>query len=130
MLLARAIHWQGRRHPMAGALPFEVEVCAQPQGHGYTELRVDAENAFFPLGTILRGHEFHYSAILPGTCLPRTACEVRRGVGCGGARDGVVRGNVWASYTHLHALATPAWAAGMLQAARRFAFRGTSASPC
>jgi cobyrinic acid a,c-diamide synthase len=129
MLLARAILWQGRRHLMAGVLPFEVEVCAKPQGHGYTELCVDAENAFFPLGLILRGHEFHYSAILPPSVLPRTACEVRRGVGVGGGRDGVVAGNVWASYTHLHALATPEWAAGLLHAARRFTLRGVCASP-
>jgi len=121
MLLARAILWQGRRYSMAGVLPFEVEVSAKPQGHGYTELCVDAENAFFPRGAILRGHEFHYSAILPPTVLPSTACEVRRGVGCGSGRDGVVIGNLWASYTHLHELATPEWAAGLLHAAQRFA---------
>ncbi len=127
MLLARAILWQGRRHPMAGVLPIEVQVCAKPQGHGYTELAVDAENAFFPLGSILRGHEFHYSAILPPTVFPSTACEVRRGVGCGGGRDGIVIGNLWASYTHLHALATPEWAAGLIQAARRHTLRGVGA---
>jgi cobyrinic acid a,c-diamide synthase len=127
MLLARAILWQGRRYSMAGVLPLEVEVSASPQGHGYTELCVDTENAFFPVGSILRGHEFHYSGILPGTELPRAACGVRRGVGCGGGRDGMVVGNVWASYTHLHALATPEWAAGVLHAARSFALRGVGA---
>ncbi len=121
MLLSRAIVWQGRKHRMAGILPFEVEVCAKPQGHGYTELSVDAPNPFFPQGLILRGHEFHYSMILPGTDLPNTACAVRRGVGCYHGRDGVIVGNLWASYTHLHALATPEWARGLLNAARRFA---------
>jgi cobyrinic acid a,c-diamide synthase len=119
MLLAQAILWQGRRYSMAGVLPLEVQVCGNPQGHGYTELCVDAENAFFPLGTILRGHEFHYSGILPSAVSPRTACAVRRGVGCGGGRDAMVAGNVWAGYTHLHSLATPEWAAGLLHAARR-----------
>jgi cobyrinic acid a,c-diamide synthase len=128
MLLARAILWQGRRHAMAGALPFEVQVYDRPQGHGYTELCVDTENAFFPVGSVLRGHEFHYSGILRGTDMARTACEVRRGVGCGGGRDGVVVGNVWASYTHLHALAAREWAAGLLHAARRSA-RQQVASP-
>jgi cobyrinic acid a,c-diamide synthase len=127
MLLARAILWQGRRYSMAGVLPFEVEVCAHPQGHGYTEICVDTENAFFPVRSILRGHEFHYSGILPGNGLPSTACKVRRGVGCGAGRDGMVVGNVWASYTHLHALATPEWAAGVLHAARSFALRGVGA---
>ena len=121
MLLARAIVWQEWKYRMAGILPFEVEVCAKPQGHGYTELSVDTPNPFFPQGLILRGHEFHYSRILPGTDLPNTACAVRRGVGCYHGRDGVIMGNLWASYTHLHALATPEWARGLLNAARRFA---------
>jgi cobyrinic acid a,c-diamide synthase len=127
MLLARAIVWQGRKHRMAGVLPFEVGVCTKPQGHGYTKLAVDTPNPFFPQGLTLRGHEFHYSMILPGTDLPNTACAVRRGVGCYHGRDGVIVGNLWASYTHLHALATPEWARGLLNAARRFA--GTRAAP-
>ena len=118
MLLARAILWQGQRYTMAGVLPFEVEVCANPQGHGYTELSVDTPNPFFAPGLVLRGHEFHYSRILPEADLPPTACAVRRGTGCYQGRDGVVMGNLWASYTHLHALATPEWAQGLLNAAR------------
>jgi cobyrinic acid a,c-diamide synthase len=121
MLLSRAILWQVWKYRMAGVLPFEVEVCPKPQGHGYTELSVDTPNAFFPQGLTLRGHEFHYSRILPGTDLPGTACAVRRGVGCYHGRDGVIMGNLWASYTHLHALATPEWVRGLLNAARRFA---------
>ena len=121
MLLARAIVWQAWKYRMAGILPFEVEVCAKPEGHGYTVLSVDTPNPFFPQGLILRGHEFHYSRILPGTDLPNTACAVRRGVGCYHGRDGMIMGNLWASYTHLHALATPEWARGLLNAARRFA---------
>jgi cobyrinic acid a,c-diamide synthase len=127
MLLARAIVWQGRKYRMAGVLPFEVGVCAKPQGHGYTELAVDTPNPFFPQGLILKGHEFHYSRILPGTDLPNTACAVRRGVGCYHGRDGMIMANLWASYTHLHALATPEWARGLLNAARRFA--GTRRAP-
>ena len=120
MLLARAIRWQGNEYPMAGVLPLAVEVCATPQGHGYTELTVDRPNPFFPEGLALKGHEFHYSRIVPEHSQPPTACAVRRGTGCGDRRDGVVIGNVWASYTHLHALGTPEWANGLLTAAKRF----------
>ena len=120
-MLSRAILWQGRQHPMAGVLPFAVEVCATPQGHGYSELLVDAANPFFPPGTRIRGHEFHYSRIVPERELPETACAVLRGTGCFARRDAVIANNVWASYTHLHALATPEWAAGFLAAARRCA---------
>lgn len=119
MLLSRAIHWNRERYPMAGVLPFEVEVLARPQGHGYTELTVDRPNPFFSLGTRLSGHEFHYSHLMAGDDLPPTVCAVRRGAGCGHGRDGVLVNNVWASYTHLHAVATPEWAAGLVAAARR-----------
>jgi len=118
MYLSRAVTWQGQRFPMAGVLPFEVEVCSTPQGHGYVELLVDRANAFFPVGARLRGHEFHYSRILPGDVLLGTACAVRRGTGCGEGRDAVLMDNVWAAYTHLHALATPEWARAMIRAAR------------
>jgi len=117
MLLSRAIVWQGAKYPMAAVLPFEVEVCPSPQGHGYIELTVDRANPFFPTGTRLRGHEFHYSRISLDGEAPATACSVSRGVGCFFGRDAVVAGNVWAGYAHLHALATPEWAQAIVQAA-------------
>ncbi len=126
MLLARAIHWNSRRHIMSGVLPFDVEVCASPQGHGYTTLTVDQVNPFFPLGTELRGHEFHYSRILAGAEALRTACAVQRGTGSFQGREGVIVENVWAAYTHLHALATPEWAAGVLRAATAWRARRSS----
>jgi cobyrinic acid a,c-diamide synthase len=119
MLLARAIRWRGERYEMAGVLPFEVEVLEQPQGHGYATLRVDRPNAFLPEGTELRGHEFHYSRVGEGE-RPGTACAVLRGSGCYGGRDGVIAGNVWAGYTHLHATGSPEWAPAVVNAARKY----------
>ncbi len=127
MLLSRAIRWDGKCYAMAGVLPFEVEVGSAPQGHGYVELTVDAANPFYPVGTVLRGHEFHYSrvsvpadTVLAGEAEAlKTACQVRRGTGALGKRDGVIVKNVWASYTHLHARATPEWAAAVVGLGRR-----------
>jgi cobyrinic acid a,c-diamide synthase len=119
MLLSQAIRWKGIRSPMAGVLPFETEVCHTPQGHGYVELVVDRPNLYYPEGTTIRGHEFHYSKIVPTGNLPPTACAVQRGTGTFGGRDAVVVGNVWASYTHVHALATQEWAQGLIAAALR-----------
>ena len=103
---------------MANVLPFEVDVSARPQGHGYVELLVDRSNPFFPVGARLRGHEFHYSKIVPEGNPISTACAVMRGTGCGDGRDGVATDNIWASYTHLHATSTPDWAQAMIRAAR------------
>lgn len=122
MLLARSLTWRGIRYPMVNALPIDVEAFAAPQGHGYSELRVDAPNAFFPQGAVLRGHEFHYSRIVKGSEAVTSACAVLRGVGCFARRDGLVAQNVMAAYTHLHAAATPQWAAGILAAAHQFEF--------
>jgi cobyrinic acid a,c-diamide synthase len=121
MLLARAITWRGQRYPMTGVLPIAVEVRDTHQGHGYMHLVVDTPNPFFPVGLELRGHEFHYSRIVPEGDIPPTACAVTRGTGSYPGRDGIILKNVWASYAHLHALATPQWAAGLLAAAHRYA---------
>jgi cobyrinic acid a,c-diamide synthase len=128
MLLSRAVHWQGKRFCMAGVLPFDVEVCDAPQGHGYVNLEVDQANPYYQVGTLIRGHEFHYSRIVPASGLPPTACSVQRGTGSSEGRDAFVMKSVWAGYTHVHALGTPEWAEGFLTQARRFASRrhGTS----
>lgn len=118
MLLSRAICWKGVKYPMAGVLPVEVEVSDLPQGHGYAELLVDRSNPYYPLGTKIRGHEFHYSKVLPAAPLPATACVVQRGTGCFEGREGLLTGNVWASYAHVHAAATADWAKGFLAQAR------------
>jgi cobyrinic acid a,c-diamide synthase len=120
MLLAQAIRWKGNRFPMAGVLPFEVEVCARPQGHGYAELLVDSSNPYYPVGTRIRAHEFHYSKIIPAGALPPTACAVQRGTGCFDERDGILMENVWASYAHVHAAGTPEWNQGFLAQAQKF----------
>ncbi len=127
MLLAQAIHQGGQVSRMAGVLPCEVELCAAPQGHGYSELAVDMPNPFFAVGQTLTGHEFHYSRLAGGADRVSTACAVRRGSGSVNGRDAIVVGHVWASYTHLHAASTPGWAAAVIGAARAYATTKTRA---
>jgi len=126
MLLARGLVWHGVRYPMANVFPVDVEAFATPQGHGYSELLVDAANPFFPQGVALRGHEFHYSRIVSDPEAVTCACAVVRGTGCFPGRDGIVSQNVMAAYTHLHATATPQWASGILAAAHRSALHAKS----
>jgi len=116
MYLARALVRDGREYPMVGALPIVVEHTPRPQGHGYVAATVDRANPFFPVGTRLLGHEFHYSRVADPAG-GETAFAVERGAGLGRGRDGLAVGNVVATYMHLHALGTPAWAGGLVQAA-------------
>lgn len=111
MYLGESLTVDGRRYPMVGALPVAFQMEKRPQGHGYTLLEVEKENPFFAVGSILKGHEFHYSRILRlGEGEAHFAYRVKRGVGIDGARDGLCRKNVLATYSHLHALGTEGWA--------------------
>jgi cobyrinic acid a,c-diamide synthase len=119
MYLARELVVGQIRHPMAGVLDLVVEQTSRPRGHGYEVGRTDRDTGFFPAGTELRGHEFHYSHIVGGADASATTLALSRGTGIRDRRDGVVCGRVWASYLHLHASASPAWADGFLSLARR-----------
>jgi cobyrinic acid a,c-diamide synthase len=119
MYLASTLTVKGRRHPMVGALPIEVEQTTRPQGHGYVDATVDGENLFFPTGTRLRGHEFHYSKVVNPTATVTTVLSLGRGVGVGAGRDGIVSGCVFASYLHVLAPGAPDWAPALLRAAEK-----------
>ena len=109
MYLSRGIRANGRLNKMVGVIPAEMELCKRPQGHGYVEAEVVSENRFFPRGTVLRGHEFHHSRILDAKHLQRVL-RIKRGRGIDGTTDGIVYKNLFAAYTHLHALGAPEWA--------------------
>jgi len=128
MYLARALVRDGREYPMVGALPIAVEHTSRPQAHGYTAATVDRPNPFLPVGTRLLGHEFHHSRVI-GRVGGDTALAVERGVGLGLGRDGLRVGNVLAIYMHVHALGTPGWAPGLVEAARRRAARPRPREP-
>jgi cobyrinic acid a,c-diamide synthase len=120
MYLAESLEWEGNHVPMAGVLPIRVRVHDRPQGRGYCRMVVDRPNPFFPEGTVLVGHEFHYSFLTGGAAGVTTAYRVEKGRGCVAQRDGIVHGSTLASYLHLHALGCPEWARGLIRAAVAF----------
>ncbi len=106
---------------MTGVLPIVFGFSKRPQGHGYTIARVDRPNPFFETGTIIKGHEFHYSTVeIQESLAAEMAFDMQRGNGIVQKRDGFCSGNVLATYTHIHALGTPQWAPAMVQRARAF----------
>ena len=107
---------------MVGALPLVFALEKRPQAHGYTVVEVTADNPYFPEGCILKGHEFHYSRLVEvkGEEGFGMAFTLQRGNGIKDGMDGITRGNVFATYTHLHAIGSPEWTRGMIAAAVRF----------
>ena len=118
MYLAGQLVSGGVPRPMVGALPIHVEQTDRPQGHGYVAARVDSPNPFLADGSVIRGHEFHYSRVTGGVDALSTVLAIDRGVGLGGGRDGVRVGNTVATFTHLHAAGVPQWAPALVRAAR------------
>lgn len=140
MLLAQGIEREGVLWPMSNIFPVVAQFCGKPQGLGYVHGTVVEENPFFPKGLEILGHEFHYSRCCWQGAAPRHGLRLRKGQGMGceaehagqkmgnaaqasraPALDGLLRQNVWASYTHIFAPAVPCWAPNFVAAAARFA---------
>jgi cobyrinic acid a,c-diamide synthase len=120
MYLAKKITWKGNEYKLAGVLPIEIQMHNEPQGHGYCEAVVDVENPFYKIGTVIKGHEFHYSKINSYEPGIKSVLSVSRGTGCFDSRDGINYKNVFAGYIHIHALATPEWIDGMINSAKNY----------
>jgi cobyrinic acid a,c-diamide synthase len=106
---------------MTGVLPVVFGFSKRPQGHGYTIVRVDRENPYYERDSTLLGHEFHYSSVKEWKGTPQNlAFSMQRGCGFSAGRDGICINNVLATYTHIHALGTPTWAAALVRQARAY----------
>jgi cobyrinic acid a,c-diamide synthase len=122
--LSRSVTFQGNSYPMAGVFDVALDVHSVPVGHGYSLIRVDRPCPFFPMGTEIRGHEFHYSGATERLSESTGCMAVVEGVGLGNGRDGLLKNNTLASYTHLHALGVRGWAGSMISCAARYRREG------
>ncbi|MGE5893790.1 MAG: cobyrinate a,c-diamide synthase [bacterium] len=120
MYLGRQIEIEGKKMKMVGLLPLEFSMQHKPAAHGYTEVEVTDDNPYYPVGTELKGHEFHYSSVTRSDNTVKLVFKMKRGNGIKGGYDGLVYKNVLATYTHLHALGSPQWVEGMIRVARRY----------
>jgi cobyrinic acid a,c-diamide synthase len=115
MYLARTVETGGRKYDMSNVLPIDIEMEKKPQGHGYMEVEIDSINPYYPIGTVLKGHEFHYSGISNYNGNTGFCMKVIRGIGMSGGKDGIIYKNVLACYLHLHTLSCKLWAEGMIK---------------
>lgn len=119
MYLGKALLLEKRTYPMAGIFPLTFRLEGKPQAHGYTVVEVSRKNPFYKKGTVLRGHEFHYSKAsdLGDKGIPGFSFKMKRGQGITDKKDGICYKNVLATYTHLHAYGSPEWADGLFRRA-------------
>jgi cobyrinic acid a,c-diamide synthase len=127
MYLGENLVLEGKSYPMAGILPLTFDFYQRPQGHGYTIFKVERENPYYPIGSEIRGHEFHYSRVSNWTGDKNDLVfQMKRGVGIDKDRDGIIYKNVLATYTHVHAIGTPEWGEALVRRATHFKKRRLS----
>jgi cobyrinic acid a,c-diamide synthase len=116
MYLARSLTWRGETHEMVGVIPGDAVMNERPVGRGYVQFEETGEGSW-PLDTDagagtparLPAHEFHYASLenLPGNLT--YAYRMLRGVGVDGQNDGIVIGNLTASFMHLRDVKSTPW---------------------
>jgi len=121
MYLARSISWRGETARMVGVVPGDVVMHERPVGRGYARLVASGPAAWLDVRADeeVAAHEFHYSSL---EALPRGiefAFRVTRGHGVDGAHDGIVIGNLLATYCHLRGAGERGWVRALVGAARR-----------
>ncbi len=121
MYLARELTIDNTTYPMVGVFDVGTVLERVPQGHGYMTVEVVVHNPFFPVGSVFKGHEFHYSYIQSENVRRSSyAFKVIRGHGINGAYDGIFRNNALGTYLHLHALGAQEWAQHILNRAVQY----------
>ena len=118
MYLARSLAWRGSAAEMVGALPVDCVMLDRPQGRGYVKLQTTglAPWSVTPASAAsLNAHEFHYSVVENIGADVGFAYRVLRGHGVDGVHDGMVYGNVLASYAHLRDTAQSPWTSGFIE---------------
>ena len=126
MYLCRSItDMEGAAFEMAGVLPASCRMQHRLEAVGYVEARALRDTVLGPVGTLLRGHEFHFSAMTPEAEDFPWAFRVERKRTGAAHSGGYARGNVLASYLHLNLAGLPDAADSFL--ARCRAFRSASA---
>lgn len=89
-------------------------IMSTRHGPNYVIARTTANNPMFDHMTI-RGHEFHYSKIIPNSEYA-FGYNMERGIGIDGESDGLILNNSMGSYMHQHALSVDDWLGKIVEA--------------
>ena len=111
MYLAQGIETRdGKRYPLLGVLPEWVRMLDRRKSLGYVEVSLTRDSLLGAAGSMLRGHEYHYSELLGDPTADRqwtTSYRVKRRLSEAEESEGFQSGNTLASYIHLHLASRP-----------------------
>jgi cobyrinic acid a,c-diamide synthase len=109
----------GQRFPMAGVFPLAAAMGPRFAALGYREARPTAPTLRGPAGTVVRGHEFHYSRLVENPAGVETAYALSGRTGPLPDPEGFRVGTVLGSYVHLHFGSRPDAARSFVRAMAR-----------
>ncbi len=111
MYLSRSLTWQGNRHEMVGAVPGDSVMHKAPVGRGYVRLEQTGLSPWpgSDAGGELAVHEFHYASLESLPANSDFAYAVKRGHGIDGRHDGLVVGNLVATFSHHRSIGAGGW---------------------
>ena len=106
MYLTRSIRdMEGVEHKTVGLLDAKTAMVRRLTLN-YTLAESRRPNILTPAGSIVRGHEFHFSSVQDIPSDAEFAYKLKRGIGVGDGRDGWICYNTLASYMHTTFLST------------------------
>ncbi|MGH7216914.1 MAG: cobyrinate a,c-diamide synthase [Nitrospiraceae bacterium] len=130
MYLTQAIQdFAGTSHEMVGLFPAEAVMRKSGLVLGYRTVECSQDCILGESGTTARGHEFHYSTLVPKGEL-QYACALRDARGEPKGSDGLVMSNVLAFYAHLHFASQPQIAKSLVSSVRRTSPRSSVSPGC
>ena len=118
MYLSRGIEAAGRFTPLVGLLPARTRMLPGRKALGYVEVVLSEDSLWGRRGEVLRGHEFHYSALIDDPASDpawRKVYTLRRRRTAAAEAEGYQNGAILASYLHLHYASRPAAIARFLE---------------
>jgi cobyrinic acid a,c-diamide synthase len=119
MYLTKAIRdLNGRAHGMVGLFQAEAVMQNALFTLGYRTVELARSCVLGEAGMTARGHEFHYSTLVPTGEL-EYACRLSDARGESRGPDGLVMNRTVALYTHLHFAGCPDVAQSLVESARR-----------
>jgi cobyrinic acid a,c-diamide synthase len=118
LYLSESLSVDGEGYAMAGVLPLSMQMTNSLVQFGYVTVAFTEDCLLGRKGTVVRGHSFHHSRIASQGEVG-TSYHVEYSMSGKEELEGFIRGNVLASYIHLHFRANPAVAENFVAGIRQ-----------
>ena len=128
MYLSKALKTvDGKAHAMAGVFPWTTRMLKKRAAIGYREIRISGPCPFLKKGSMIKGHEFHYSECVKTTCPAGAKVRPVYAFKCPDTgktlREGYLKGSTLASYVHLHFASNPGFATEFVKRCLEFSIQ-------